>query len=219
MSVSVENLDDQNNVEPEEVTPQMRRRRMLRMICDPELMCNPLFLLFIAAIGIGHSGYMSTCFFIPLYTNELWASESLNAALISLMGVSDLIGRVLGGYIADLNLLPKPYLVAISFLFCSIMVLLMPFIARIGVIFTCAILFGLVGGSYLSMLVVIIVELFGEHKLPIGLGLTTLSMGLTMLPIPPTFGRHGFSHEHDYNYYQSTWPPTPARRRIGAGVI
>ena len=166
----------------------MRRRQALKMICDTELLCNPVFILYVLAISIGHSGFMATCFFTPLYTNELWGSESLNAALISMMGVSDLIGRIMGGVIADMGLMPKPYLVSISFTICSVMVLLMPFIPKMGAIFTCAILFGLVGGSYLSMLVVIIIELFGEPKLPIGLGLTTLSMGLMIIPIPPTFG-------------------------------
>jgi len=159
------------------------------MICDPELLCNPVFIIFVLAISIGHSGFMAVCFFTPLYTNELWGSESLNAALLSMIGISDLAGRILGGYIADLDVLPKPYLCSISFIVCSFMVFLMPFIPVIGVIFPCAIMFGLLGGSYLSMIVVIIIELFGEAKLPIALGLTTLFMGLFTLPVPPLLGK------------------------------
>lgn len=187
--MSVENIANHYNVDPDEVTPTMRRRRTCQVICDPDLLCNPVFLLFVVAIAVGHSGYMTTCFFMPLYTNELWGSESLNAALISLMGVSDLVGRILGGFIADLDLLAKPYIIAISFVICGFLVLMVPFVPIVGVIFVCSICFGLVGGSYLSMLVVIIIELFGEPKLPIGLGLTTLCMGMMILPVPPILGK------------------------------
>ena len=46
--------------------------------------------------------------------------------------------------------------------------------------------------SYQAQPVVILAEIFGKERTPPGLGLTTLAMGLAILPFPPLLGLYTY---------------------------
>src|SRR6218665_711581 len=160
-----------------------------RKCCDPVLLRDPVFAMFALGLSFGHGGYITTCLFVAPFAYELWNNKSLIAVIISVIGVADLVGRIGAGFFAGLNIIRKSYLVGGSFLISGVCTVLMPFVPTTVVFFVYAAVLGMLGGTYMAQIVVQIIELFGPALLASGLGLSTMFMGLFVIPIPPTLGQ------------------------------
>lgn len=170
-------------------TPRSALGVFCRKCCDPVLLRDPLFAMFALGISFGHGGYVTTCLFAAPFAYELWNNKFLLALIISVVGIADLLGRISGGFVAGLNIIPKPILVGGSFVISGVCTILMPFVPTTVVFFVYASVLGMLGGTYMAQIVVLIVELFGPAMLASGLGLSTLFMGLFVIPVPPILGQ------------------------------
>lgn len=171
-------------------TPRSPVGVFFRKCCDNALFSNPVFALFAVGLSFGHGGFVATCLYSPSFGYELWNNKTLVAVIISVIGISDFVGRIGGGIVAGLNVIRKPYLVGGSFLISGICSLLMPFATVLPVFFVFIVALGLLGGTYMAQLVVLIVELFGPAHLASGMGLSMMFMGLFVIPIPPMLGQY-----------------------------
>lgn len=170
-------------------TPRSALGVFCRKCCDPVLLRNPLFVMFVLGLSFGHGGYVTTCLFVAPFAYELWNNKFLLALIISVVGIADLLGRISGGFVAGLNIIRKPFLVGGSFVISGVCTILMPFVPTTVVFFIYASVLGMLGGTYMAQIVVQIVELFGPTMLASGLGLSTMFMGLFVMPVPPTLGQ------------------------------
>ena len=80
---------------------------------DFSLFKNALFVIYVIGLSCGHAGYVNLCMFLPSYATETGVNKEGAAILLSLIGFSDLFGRVLGGWFADLGLLKRSNIMAI----------------------------------------------------------------------------------------------------------
>lgn len=60
---------------------------------------------------------------------------------------------------------------------------------RLEALMVFAVILGLIGGVYVSLMVVVIIDFMGINKLAPGFGLATMCMGLATIPIPVILGR------------------------------
>lgn len=172
-------------------TPQSPLGVFFRKCCDHALFSDPVFALFAVGLSFGHGGFVATCLYSPPFGYELWGDKTLVAVIISVIGISDFVGRIGGGIVAGLNVIRKPYLVGGSFVISGVCSLLMPFATVMPVFFMFTVALGLLGGTYMAQVVVLIVELFGPVHLASGMGLSMMFMGLFVIPIPPMLGQYG----------------------------
>jgi len=146
------------------------------------------YFVFTLGLSVGHTGFIGTCFFVPPYAVERWRSRKLASLLLTLFGLSDLIGRLGVGWFADLGLVKRSNILAVSFLVAGFTSVAVTFFKSFVIMSIAAVILGCLGGCYLALLAVIVADLFGIEKLAPGMGLTSLFMGLTLLPCPSILG-------------------------------
>ncbi len=64
---------------------------------------NRLFVLYCCAMGLGNNGIVNACIFLPPRAIDLGVNKSEAAMLLSIVGGCDFVGRISGGYFADLG--------------------------------------------------------------------------------------------------------------------
>ena len=185
-------LDEPSAPPPPKPTVGLFIRTFARNLFDKDVLRNPLFWMFAAATSFGHCGYMNALMFLPPYSVELFGAATGKATaslLLSVMGVSDLVGRVGGGLFADTGLIRRTWLCGFCYLLSGLLNVLMPLKPLYGVMIAYALVVGVFGGTYMALLSVIVVDLCGPEKLSAGVGLGTMIMGLFVMPIPSLLGR------------------------------
>ena len=92
------------------------------------------------------------------------------------------------GWFSDLGLFHRTTIIGFSFIVSGVLSILMPFFPSFPVVIGYAVIYGLLGGTYMALTVVIIVDLFGLHMLASAMGLATMVMGLVIIPMPTLMG-------------------------------
>lgn len=170
---------------PPKMTVGLFIRMFCRKICDRELFCHLPFLFYALGLTLGHGGFISNCLYIPPFAFEFWHSKKLAATLIVILGIADLVGRIGGGWFADLGFIRKPFIIGFSFAGAGIATIVFPFFPYFVPMVIYVIVLGLLGGMYLAQMFVVATDLVGAAKSPSALGLATLGMGLVLIPLLP----------------------------------
>ena len=193
---------------PPKITLGLAVRMFCQRLCDREMFRNWGFISFFLGVSFGNGGYITCCLFLPPYGFELWRSRDTASLLIVILGISDLVGRISGGWFADLGLVRKPFISGFCFLGAGVATLVVPFFPSFPAMAVYAVLLGLFGGTYMAQLVVILAEMLGPMKTPSALGFTMLIMGLFIIPFPPLLGQFLFLNHfnNNFNYLMSNTP-------------
>ena len=64
---------------------------------------NRLFVLYCCGMCLGNTGVVNACVFLPPRAVDLGVDKQTAAMLLSIVGACDFIGRVSGGWFADLG--------------------------------------------------------------------------------------------------------------------
>lgn len=174
---------------PPKMTLGLFVRMFFQRLCDKEVLAMWAYIAYVAGLAVGHGGYINLSTYLPVYGFEVWRSKTVATNMIVILGVSDLVGRVSGGWFADLGLVRKPFIIGFSFLVAGSATIVFPFFPSIPVMVVYVVVLGLLGGTYLAQMVVIVTELVGPAKTPSGLGLSTMIMGLMIIPLLPALSK------------------------------
>lgn len=175
--------------QPPKMTAGLFIRMFCQKICDRELFCHLPFIFYAIGLTFGHGGFISNCLYIPPFAFEFWNSKKLAATLIVILGIADLVGRIGGGWFADLGFVRKSFIIGFSFGAAGIATIVFPFFPYFIPMVIYVIVLGLLGGMYLAQMFVVAAELVGPAKSPSALGLATLSMGLVLIPLLPVLSK------------------------------
>lgn len=114
--------------------------------------------------------------------------KSFGAMLISAIGISNTVGRVLAGSLCDQTWSDPLILTAGVITASAPFLFLFFFISNYYLFFTCSILFGLLTGMWVSASPACLVHLLGVELLAKAFGLLTLCRGIAALCGPPMAG-------------------------------
>ncbi len=149
---------------------------------------NYLFIIYIFGVCLGNTGYLNACLFLPPYANELNVSKSTAALLISSVGVADLFGRIFGGWFADLGLMKRSNLMALSLSITGTTAVVITFFPSFLSLCIVSGVLGLIGGFYISLQAVILVDFLGIEKLSASFGISVMMQGMTNIFVPTGLG-------------------------------
>lgn len=161
-----------------------------RPLFNCSLMRQPLFHIYFWAIFFASLGYPSVFIMLPPSAADSGIPKDRAALLVSMIGVADLVGRILFGWIADFQLLKRKHgfflMMALSGATCAFLpITASSFVKQIPV----CVVFGLFGGSYIALTAVVLVEALGQDALPNAFGLSVLGQGFAMLMAFPLMGK------------------------------
>lgn len=174
---------------PPKMTLGLFLRMFFQKLCDKEVLSMWAYIAYVVGLSIGHGGYINLSTYLPPYGFEVWKSRDIASYMIVILGISDLVGRVSGGWFADLGLVRKPFIIGFSFVVAGAATIVFPFYPTIPSMIVYIVVLGLLGGTYLAQMVVIVAELVGPAKTPSALGFSTLIMGLMIIPLIPLLSK------------------------------
>ncbi len=108
--------------------------------------------------------------------------------LLSTIGISNMVGRILLGILSNLKGVNRLYLYATVITICGIATAIEPFCTTFIGLLIYAIVFGFTSGGYVSITSVLLVDLFGLEQLTNAFGILLVFQGLAVAIGPPGVG-------------------------------
>lgn len=108
--------------------------------------------------------------------------------LLSTIGISNTIGRVILGVLADLKCTNRLYLYATALTICGLATIAEPFFTSFTGLFIYSVVFGFTSGGYVSITSILLVDLLGIKKLTNAFGILLVFQGVATAIGPPIVG-------------------------------
>ncbi|CAB3400908.1 unnamed protein product [Caenorhabditis bovis] len=201
-----ENTDSSDNVEGKNMFKTINKMLSLDLLLDIK------FLLFAVSNLLTSVGFNSPLYFLPLHSTEIGLTAVQGSNVLSAFGISNTLGRVIFGVVAD-HKLPLPYglgkdtarnrlwMYNISLTICGILTTLCFKFNGFVPLAVYAAAFGFSIASYICLTSVILVDLLGLDKLTNAFGLLLLWQGVGTVFGPPISGfLADFTHSYTWSF-------------------
>ncbi|KAL7644471.1 UNVERIFIED_CONTAM: hypothetical protein RMT77_005303 [Armadillidium vulgare] len=175
-----------------------------REMMDFSLLKNPCFLVVGIANMIGMLGFYTPFVYLPGAAIEKGIDKDSATLLVSIIGITNTIGRVLSGLIADIPKVDPLWVNNLSIIFSGVCMFLTPFANSFGAFVAIAVFFGFFVSAYISLTSIILVDLLGLCSLTNAFGLLILFRGSASLVGPPIAGSiYDATKSYDVSFYVS----------------
>ncbi|XP_062510328.1 monocarboxylate transporter 12-like [Corticium candelabrum] len=190
-------LDQDKEVEKQE---QSRRH-----VCiDFSLWINPLFLTATAANGLMAFGFLIPYVHLVKHAEDMNIEPREGALLITYIGISSILGRVVLGRAADHPLINRLYVVQLSIAIAGVANIVCPFFTNYSGLIFYSLLFGMFNGAAVSLMPALLVDYLGIQKFAQALGLMLGAEALAVLLGPPSAGWiYDSTHSYHIAFYLS----------------
>lgn len=169
-------------------------------LLDLTLFRNAVFLLYAFSVMLMFSGYPTLYVILPDQAKRLNISKTNAAYLVSILGITDLIGRVLFGFLADLNIIQKRFIFMGCTAMSGIAICVMPFMKGFVEFAVLGGIAGLFAGGFFALIATMLAEKLGVHRLHSAFGLVAMFMGLSFLFGAPISGKIRVSSRVMYRF-------------------
>jgi len=162
---------------------------VLSSMTNLELLGDPKFLLICASNTFGFLGFYVPFVYLPsLAESQLDISSEQGALLLSVVGISNTLGRILSGWLSDFAFVDSLFVVNCSLVLSALCVFFFPFVTSYSMLLTVGAFFGLSIAAYISLTSIVLVDLLGLEKLTSAFGLLTMFRGAASIVGPPIAG-------------------------------
>jgi len=177
------------------VNPQIQEEEeekvtsVLRSMMDTSLLKQPKFIMVSVSNIFGFLGFYVPFMYLPslVQTNKDISGDEA-AMVLSVIGISNTLGRILTGWLADRPGVSSLSLTSLSLLLSALCVFIFPFIPNLPLFIVLAAVFGLFVAAYISLTSILLVDLFGIDSLTSSFGLVTMCRGGAAILGPPLAG-------------------------------
>jgi len=162
---------------------------------DLSLLRDPAYLIMLISNCTNAISYTNFIILLPAYALELDFSKDEAAYLLSIVSTFDLIGRIGGSALSDLNLIPKSWFFVGGLLISGFGLTALPFVAKYSWVSVICSIFGLATGTYVGITAIVMADMLGTERLTSSYGISLFVNGILQLLGPPiclsTFERIG----------------------------
>lgn len=162
---------------------------VLKEMMNFSLLKDPCFLLFGISNVFGMMGFYTPFVYLPALASTYEGISVEDAAfLLSVIGISNTIGRVLAGWMSDFSWVNSLVVTYSALILSSLCVAAIPFCSTYGGFVTVALLFGFFVAAFVSVTSIVLVDLLGIDNLTNAFGILTLFRGSSSMIGPPIAG-------------------------------
>uniref|UniRef100_A0A1B6MCW1 Major facilitator superfamily (MFS) profile domain-containing protein n=1 Tax=Graphocephala atropunctata TaxID=36148 RepID=A0A1B6MCW1_9HEMI len=162
---------------------------VLASMLDYSLLKNPVFLFIGISNVFGMAGlYVPFVYLVECAMKEGGVEEQSASFLLSIIGITNTVGRVFCGWVADFPWVNSLLLNNFSLMVTTVAVFYFPLCANYTQYVVTAIIFGLAISAYISLTSIILVDLLGLDKLTNAFGLLILFRGAAAIVGSPIAG-------------------------------
>ena len=179
---------------------------VLKEMMNFSLLANPMFLLIGISNAFGMIGFYTPFVYLPsmaatFIRNVISRNQNSTtvgqddisvedaAFLVSIIGISNTLGRVISGWISDFSWVNSLVVTNTAIILSALTVFLFPFCTSYASLTVMALLFGFFVAAYISLTSIILVDLLGLDNLTSAFGLLTLFRGFSSMIGPPINGK------------------------------
>lgn len=175
--------------EPEEMEDDTGIISVLKTMLNPALLKDPKFLLLGISNVFGFLGFYVPFVYLPsMASSQESISTDQAALLLSIIGISNTLGRIISGYMSDFRWVDSLFVVNCSLILSSVCVFIFPFISTFPGFVVVGLLFGLFIAAYISLTSIVLVDVMGIENLTSAFGLLTMFRGASSIIGPPIAG-------------------------------
>ena len=153
-----------------------------------KLLRNPILLLYAITLSLCDSSYGNVYMFIPPHATMAGFSSSKGALLISVIGITQAVSRLVVGCFADLNIFDKKHIYQCAMFVCGATFCVMPFIHDYVLLAAVGVVCSLSAGSFVVLSAVLIAESLGTENLPTTYGVLYSTESFFFLASPVLMG-------------------------------
>ncbi|XP_043797329.1 monocarboxylate transporter 13-like [Apis laboriosa] len=182
--------------ESEELSEKSRSRTSLskvevtgkRQFFDLSVLKDPIYLVILISNSTSAISNTNFMILLPSYAISQGFDKNSSALLLSIVSALDLVGRISGASLSDIDFMPKYYYFIGGLGTSGIALALLPMATSYAMLsFFCA-LFGLSSGMYIGITTVILADMIGTEKLSSSYGISLFVNGVLQLIGPPICG-------------------------------
>ncbi|KAJ8674039.1 hypothetical protein QAD02_005301 [Eretmocerus hayati] len=160
-------------------------KEALGTMMDMSLLKDPVFLLICISNVFGMAGLYIPFFLLVDAAAAQGIEKQSGSFLISVIGITNTIGRVACGYVADFPQVDSLLLNNICLAVATVAVTVTPFCSTMAHYMIMSTFFGVAISGYISLTSIILVDLLGLDKLTNAFGLLILFRGVAAIGGPP----------------------------------
>ncbi|XP_067120714.1 monocarboxylate transporter 12-B-like [Centruroides vittatus] len=153
-----------------------------------DILINPMFIIICTSFSIYFLASATYLMIVVDFALDKSMDENQAVFLISGYSSGDLSGRLISGWIADLECTKRKYIVQITMTLMAIVAAILPSINTYWWMMTLSICLGFASGCTLINFSALMTEYLGIRKLPLAIGMATLIFGLLACVRPSLIG-------------------------------
>ncbi|XP_034190416.2 monocarboxylate transporter 12 isoform X1 [Osmia lignaria lignaria] len=155
---------------------------------DLSVLRDPIYLVILISNSTSAISNTNFMILLPSYAISQGFDKNSSALLLSVVSALDLVGRISGASLSDIDFVPKYYYFVGGLGTSGIALALLPMATSYAMLsFFCA-LFGLSSGMYIGITTVILADMLGTEKLSSSYGISLFVNGVLQLVGPPICG-------------------------------
>ncbi|XP_068985369.1 monocarboxylate transporter 12-like [Bombus flavifrons] len=159
-----------------------------RQFFDLSVLRDPIYLVILISNSTSAISNTNFMILLPSYAISQGFDKNSSALLLSIVSALDLVGRISGASLSDIDFVPKYYYFVGGLGTSGIALALLPMATSYTMLsFFCA-LFGLSSGMYIGITTVILADMLGTEKLSSSYGISLFVNGVLQLIGPPICG-------------------------------
>ncbi|XP_033760671.1 monocarboxylate transporter 12-like [Pecten maximus] len=155
-----------------------------KSVLDWSLLKNPAYIVLIIAFFSGIMGQHSLYNVLPSVANERGISDEQGAILVSVLGATDLTGRIFFGWLADFRFVERQTMYMINLILFSLIGFIVPHVTSFIGLCVMSTFLGLFTGGYSGTQIAVLADKFGVEKLSSTWGFAAFFASLALLINP-----------------------------------
>ena len=142
----------------------------VKTMLDISYLKRPLFLLVSLSKFFGDFSFFIPWTFLPSMMEKKQIDPTKASFLLTFLGITCLISRLISGFILDIPKIPSPVVSTVSTTVAGITMLILPFCYNFETFAIVGSLYGLFSGGYVTSMTIVLVDMFGTGSLVSALG-------------------------------------------------
>ena len=162
---------------------------VLKTMLNPSLMADTKFILIAISNLLGFLGFFVPFLYLPSLASSLSSISGDQASiLVSVIGISNTVGRIGCGYVSDFAWVDSLAVTNVSFLLTGVCIILFPLLTTFTEFLILSLVFGLCIAALVTLTSILLVDVLGLEKLTSAFGLLIMFRGVATIMGPPIAG-------------------------------
>lgn len=155
---------------------------------DFSFLKNKAYIIWVVVVGLVLFGFYIPYVHLVRHSQDLGINKHKGAVLVGYMAMSQTVGKIVFGRVADHPRVNRIYLYQLCLLVCSVLTTLLPTLTTYKSLLAYCIVFGFHEGCFVVLIAVLTGDIAGKKKMAAAFGVMYFFTGIPMMLGPPVAG-------------------------------